>query len=97
MQDKGGARGEIEAQEVAHAGLFPFGLREMDLIRLEAPVSAVVLRIAVQNEAVLTGRCVDPVAVVAAGRVEVEEEDVPCPLESQDLGFIVLVSQAWIP
>jgi hypothetical protein len=72
-------------------------LREICLIRLEAPVTAIDFGVAVHNQAVLPGRGVDPVAVMGAGRVEIEDEQVPCPLEGEDLVFVVLVQEAGIP
>jgi hypothetical protein len=78
-------------------GLLPFRLREKDLIRLETPVATMVFSIAVQDEAVLPGRGIDPVAVIGTGRVEVEDEKVPRPLECEDLVFVVLMKEARIP
>ena len=78
-------------------GFFSFGLCEIDLVRLEAPVTAIDFSVAVHNQAVPPGRGVDPVAVIGAGRVEVEDEKVPCPLEGEDLVFVVLVPEAGIP
>jgi len=49
---------------VAREGPLPVRLREVDFVGSEAPVAPVDLAVAVEDEPVLAGRCVDPVAVV---------------------------------
>jgi hypothetical protein len=82
---------------VTQVGLLPFRLRKIDLVRLETPMPTIDFGVAVHNQAVLPGRGVDPVAVIGAGRVEVEDEKVPCPFEGENIGFVVLVQETGIP
>jgi hypothetical protein len=82
---------------VTQSGFLPFRLREVDLVRLETPVAVIDCGVAVHDKVILPGWGVDPVAVIGTGRVEVEDEKVPRPLECEDLVFVVLMKEARIP